>query len=90
MVMNLNKFNSLTAEQQDALVRAANDAAKNSNETIDKEVDDMIARIEAKGGVTFNLDFDDSIFADALKDYYKDLAAKGEFNEIIVKELGLN
>ena len=90
MVMNLNKFNSLTADQQDALIRAANDAATHSNETIDKEVDDMIARLEAKGGVTFDLDFDDSIFADALKDYYKGLAAKGEFNEIIVKELGLN
>lgn len=88
--MNLNKFNSLTADQQDALIRAANDAATHSNETIDKEVDDMIARLEAKGGVTFDLDFDDSIFADALKDYYKGLAAKGEFNEIIVKELGLN
>lgn len=87
-VMNLSKFESLTAKKKDALIRAANDTATYSNAELDKYVEDMIARVEAEGA-TFNMDFDCGALQEALKGYYTEAAARGEIPELVAKFLGL-
>ncbi len=87
-VMNLDKFNSLTAEQQDALIRAANDAAASSNEELETFTNEMIARLEEQG-VEFNMDFDCGEVEDALHDYYVGLAQDGGLPTLVSEFLGL-
>ena len=87
-VMNLDKFNSLTGEQQEALVKAANDAAAYSTEELYTFTDEMIARVESDGA-EFNMDFDCGVIQDALHDYYVGEAAKGNIPELVAQFLGL-
>lgn len=87
-VMNLDNFNKLTADQQDALIRAANEAAAESNAELDDFTNEMIARLEDKG-VQFNMDFDNQVLSDMLHDYFAGLAAEGKFPEAVVEFLGI-
>lgn len=87
-VMNLDKFNSLTADQQDALIRAANEAAAASNEELYTYVDEMIADLEEQGAI-FNMDFDCVAVEDLLHDYYAGLAADGQLPAMVAEYLGL-
>lgn len=87
-VMNLDKFNSLSADQQDALIRAANDAAAQSNVDLEAFTNEMIARLEAEG-VTFNMDFDNQAITDALSEYYAAEAQKGNLPTLVAEFLGL-
>lgn len=87
-VINLNKFNSLTQEQQDALIKAANQAAAESNEELQAFTEEMIARLEEQGAI-FNMEFDCGVLQDALHDYYAQEAANGNLPELVAKYLKL-
>ena len=87
-VMNLAKFNSLTAEQQEALIRAANEAAAESNRDLDAFVDESIAKLEGEG-VTFNMDFDNDILSEKLQPLYQKMASEGKFPQEVCDFLGL-
>lgn len=87
-VINLNKFNSLSQEQQDALIKAANTAAAESNEELYAFTEAMITRLEGEGA-TFNMDFDCSVLQDALHDYYVQEAANGNIPKLVAEYLKL-
>ncbi|MBE6989172.1 MAG: TRAP transporter substrate-binding protein [Ruminococcaceae bacterium] len=84
VVMNLDKFNSLTAEQQDALVRAADDTAAYSNEAIEAVIQEIISSVSGKGAV-FMDDFDISPLHDALEEngYYREQVANGTIPQAV-------
>ncbi len=87
-VINQNTFNSLSKEQQDALIKAANDAAAQSNQELAAFTDEMIDRLKSKGA-KFNMDFDCDAVSAELHDYYADQAAQGKLPETLSQFLGL-
>lgn len=87
-VINLNKFNSLTKEQQDALIKAANTAAAESNEGLYSFTEEMIARLKEEGA-QFNMDFDCGVLQEALHDYYVQEAKDGNVPKLVAEYLNL-
>jgi len=75
--MNKDKFDSLTPEQQEILVRYANEAGdyfgELQNETIEKDIEKM----KKEHGTEF-IEIDTTPFRDALLDYYYKLEEEGK------------
>jgi len=86
VVMNKKVFDGLTAEQQEACIEAANEAATWSNDLLNAETDASIKRMEDAGATFY--DIDTKPFTEALLDYFRELEANGTMPEGLLERLG--
>lgn len=70
MVMNKNRFNSLTPEQQQIVQQAADDATAMQRQMNIDQTEEMIAELKA-GGMEVNRDVDTAAFQEAVKPVWK-------------------
>lgn len=85
-IMNLNVFNKLTKEQQQACIDAANEAAEWSNSQLNSITESHVEEMKAEGCEFFKMDT--TKCTEMLMDYYRDLEKKGTLPKGILKTLG--
>lgn len=88
LCMNKAKFDSLSAEQQQALMDAANDAGEYYQSILEGELEASFARMEAAGATIY--DIDTSTWRDALSETYKSIEAAGNLPAGLCASLGIN
>jgi len=86
IAMNLKVYESLTPEQQQACLDAANEAAEWSNSVLDQSVAESIARMEAAGATFYKMDT--APCTEALIPYFRELEAQGTIPEGLLDTLG--
>lgn len=73
--MNLDRFNGLTAEQQDILLATAKDAVDMQRELSIEKEEEIIAQLEA-GGMQINRDVDSAAFQEASRSVWDNFIAE--------------
>lgn len=80
-MMNQNAWEDLSAEQQDAMTRAHEEAAAFGRELLAEQAASLKADLEAKDGVNVNFDFDNRPLVEKMQAFYAGLAEAGELPE---------
>lgn len=76
VVMSEKSYQALTPDQQAAMIEAANEAAKWSNELLYKATDELIEKMETEHGATF-VEIDTTPLHDQLIPWFQELEAQG-------------
>ena len=79
LMVNQKKFDALPEKDQEALLKALEDAGTYSEELMTSSADESIARMK-EDGVTF-VDIDREPFVNAMKEFYTELGETGELPE---------
>lgn len=89
LVMNLEKFNSLSAEHQQILLDAANEASEWNNEYLDQYNEEMTQlMVEEHGMEYYELPLaEKQLLRTSLTSYYEDLIAKGTIPQDLYDQL---
>ncbi len=85
-VMNADRFNSLSAEQQKILVDCANEAGVYATKLTKESIDGQIELMKSEHGAVFN-DVDTAPFKARLMDHYLKLDAEGTYGEGVLKSI---
>lgn len=86
VVMNKAVFDSMTPEQQQACMEAADEAAAWSNAQLDDEVAASIQRMEEAGATFYKMDT--APCTEALLDYFRELESEGTIPAGLLSTLG--
>lgn len=86
VVMNKAVFDSLTPEQQEACMEAADEAAAWSNEQLEGEVEASIQRMEEAGATFYKMDT--TPCTEALLGYFRELESAGTIPAGLLETLG--
>lgn len=86
VVMNKAVFDSMTPEQQEACMEAADEAAAWSNEQLDDEVAASIQRMKDAGATFYKMDT--TPCTEALLDYFRQLESEGTIPAGLLETLG--
>jgi len=84
--INNNKFESLSAEHQNILVEAANEAGEVGTQLLFDELDGEIQKMKDRDKAVF-YDIDTEPFRERLRDFYYTLEDKGYFSKGIIDEI---
>lgn len=84
-MMNQSAWENLTAEQQDAMARAHEEAAAYGRKLLTEQAASLQADLEAQDGVIVNFDFDNGPLVEKMQTFYTDLDAAGELPEGLLK-----
>lgn len=77
-MMNQKAWEGLSAEQQDAMTRAHEEAAAFGRELLAEQAASLQADLEAQDGVSVNFDFDNGPLVEKMQTFYADLDSAGE------------
>lgn len=77
-MMNQNAWEALSAEQQDAMTRAHEEAAAYGRELLAEQAASLQADLGAQDGVSVNFDFDNGPLVEKMQAFYADLDSAGE------------
>ena len=77
-MMNQKAWEGLSAEQQDAMTRAHEEAAAYGRELLAEQAASLQADLEAQDGVSVNFDFDNGPLVEKMQTFYADLDSAGE------------
>lgn len=80
-MMNQKAWEGLSAEQQDAMTRAHEEAAAYGRELLAEQAASLQADLEAQDGVSVNFDFDNGPLVEKMQAFYADLDSAGELPE---------
>ena len=76
-MMNVDAWNALTPEQQDAMTRAHQEASAYARELLDASASTLKADLEAQDGVSVNFDFDIAPLVEKMSEFYAEKQAAG-------------